>query len=224
MFILNIINKLTKTDFVSRFKDIQKECFDFTEDISYEQMLVKQDAAYENLAKEFLENDAYNKSVLEQLMLVKVMNAHPFGKILADGMDETMSLIFAKDSVDILNNNQNATASLLIDFFASCDSQVFEKSLDILRRLNNQDAFFIIAARRDFSFDDALFLELKQQVESGRSPVSCFESFWNYCNVNSWSAEKIMAFFEMGNSFPNGFSSLMKMCNSYLCFSRGNIN
>lgn len=220
----DIINKLTKTDFVSRFKDIQKECYDFTEDISYEQMLAKQRAAYENLAKEFLKNESFSRSLLEQLMLVKVLNAHPFGKILADGMDETKSLIFANDSVDILNNNQNAVASLLIDFFASCDNQVFEKSLDILRRLNNQDAFFIIAARRDFSFDDALFLELKQQVESGHSPVSCFESFWNYSNVNSWSAEKIMAFFEMANSFPNGFSSLMKICNSYLCFSRGNIN
>ncbi|MBQ5610989.1 MAG: hypothetical protein IIU83_05285 [Fibrobacteraceae bacterium] len=220
----NIINKLTKTDFVSRFKDIQKECFDFTEDISYEQMLAKQDAAYENLAKEFLENDAYSKSILEQLMLVKVMNAHPFGKILADGMDETKSLIFANDSVDILNNNQNAVASLLIDFFASCDNQVFEKSLDILRRLNNQDAFFIIVARREFALDTTLFLELKQQVETGRSTVSCFESFWNYSNVNSWSTEKITAFFEMVNSLPNGFSSLMKICNSYLCFSRGNIN
>lgn len=220
----DIIKKLTKADIVSRFKDIQKECFDFTEDIPYEQMLAKQGIAYENLAKEFLKNDAYSKSILEQLMLVKVMNAHPFGKILADGMDETKSLIFANDSVDILNNNQNAVASLLIDFFASCDNQIFKKSLDVLKKLRNQDALFIIAARREFSFDSALFLEMKEQVESGRSPVSCFESFWSYSNVNSWSVEKIMAFFEMVNSFSNGFSSLMKICNSYLCFSRGNIN
>ena len=220
----DIINKLTKTDFVSRFKDIQKECFDFTEDISYEQMLAKQRAAYENLAKEFLKNESFSRSLLEQLMLIKVMNIHPFGKILADGMSEKKSLIFAENTVDILNSNQGADSALLIDFFASCDDQIFKKSLNVLKKLRNQVALFIIAARREFSFDSALFLEMKEQVESGRSPVSCFESFWSYSNVNSWSVEKIMAFFEMVNSFSNGFSSLMKICNSYLCFSRGNIN
>lgn len=220
---LDMIKNLTKADFVSKFKDVQKECFDFTEDLSYEQMLSKQSAAYENLAKEFLKNEVYSRNLLEQLMLIKVMNVHPFGKILADGMDEKKSLIFAENAVDILNNNQNADSSLLIDFFASCDEQIFNKSLDVFRKLKNQEAFFIIVARREFSFDDALFRELKQQVESGDSPVSCFESFWNYSNVNSWPAEKIIAFFEMVNSFSNGFSSLMKICNSYLCFSRSDI-
>ena len=216
--------KLTKKDFVSRFLNTEKEVLHCSREMQYDQIRESREKAYRMLAEEFFSTNLYSKKMMNRLMLAKVINVHPFGEVIAKRMSKTQCLMFVQECVDVLNSVKDADFSILVDFVTSLDDYLFKESLKIIRNTNDLKVLFVVFGRKGIDFEDDLFSELKGYVSFNKCPVSYFELFWNNSILDNWNSAKIISFFEIVDSFSNGFISLMKIYNTYLLFSPKNIN
>lgn len=205
----DILDKLTKYDIVSVFRNVQKENYAQANGKNFNEIEKGNQRRYRELAERFCH--AYNRKDLQGLMSSENILIHPFGYRLYEVMDDSQKDTFLKDSVDILNHDKDAKDSILLDFMSAGKESDLQHFAPVIRRLNNKDIIFEVYGRLRVEPDSSYFQDMVDLIKNKQAEVSSFNKYWINLPLGSQSKDKVLQFFNIVLSLPNGLSTILHM-------------
>lgn len=204
-----IINLLTSDDVVSKYARIEKECFYTDLKMPFEEQQRHKQQKYKALAEEIISKSQLTKDILSEIACSDVIADRIFGETLAAKMSSEEQLQFIKDYVEVCNLNENAKSSILVDFVAKVDDDVFNHSIEILLECRLTYTVFACMARRSILPSNALFSVLNNYIENGNAHVADFNHYWNNLCFDLMTDEFIISLFDIILKHDGGFGVVM---------------
>ena len=201
-----LINSLTKDTFEARFSMVEKfygSDFDF-KDIKYE----KKNAKYEALAVEMAEKKLFTKDTLRVIYNCKTYQAQQFGRKLATLLSKEEQKEFIKNSLEVLPEK---CTSIIVDFMAMVDEDVFAQTFDIVKQQGRYNLLFPIVAIRDYKFQGKYVNILYDLVLTHEADISNFISFWNFSPITTLTSDESADFLSRLLSLPNSYETVLHM-------------
>ena len=217
-----MIEALTKKDFVSRFKAINNRHFYLEENLNYEERTKKQQEKCEVFAREYVENEFNDISTLLKLYQIDCVFSHPFGYTIAKLIEHSPDKLqwFINASIECFHLLEKYNPSILFDFSRGLDDEAFDY---LVTSLEKDDMcsylLFPILANHGITLPNTqLLFEL---VNKRTVPVKSFLDFWRYSTIlQSSSNEEIIDFFsKIIISDKNGFNVVIAMLKNLLFFN-----
>ena len=207
----NLITRLTKTDFASRFARIDKEMIYALPKMDFEERVRTKEEAYKNMAHEAYEQNLLNDEILEKLILARV-GSYPFGFTLAKLMTPDEQIEFIRRYIAIGNQHENATNGILCDFVAAIDDTVFDKILDDLAEARISNTIFICFGNRGILPSDEKFKILHRIVAEQKASVDDYLYYFYRINFSDMNTDVVLALLSEIQSHPNSFGTVMQVC------------
>lgn len=204
-----IINLLTSDDVVSKYARIEKECFYTDLKMPFEEQQKHKQQKYKALAEEIISKSQLTKDILSEIACSDVIADRIFGETLAAKMSSEEQLQFIKDYVEVCNLNENAKSSILVDFVAKVDDEVFNHSIKILLECRLTYTVFACMARRSILPSDVLFSVLNNYIKNGNAHVADFNHYWNNLRFDLMTDEFIISLFDIILKHEGGFDVVM---------------
>lgn len=204
-----IINLLTSDDVVSKYARIEKECSYTDLKMPFEEQQKHKQQKYKALAEEIISKSQLTKDILSEIACSDVIADRIFGETLAAKMSSEEQLQFIKDYVEVCNLNENAESSILVDFVAKVDDEVFNHSIKILLECRLTYTVFACMARRSILPSNALFSVLNNYIENGNAHVADFNHYWNNLRFDLMTDEFIISLFDIILKHEGGFDVVM---------------
>ena len=217
-----MIETLTKKDFVSRFKVINNRHFYLEENLNYEERTKKQQEKCEVFAREYVENEFNDTSTLLKLYQIDCVFSDPFGYTIAKLIEHSPDKFqwFINASIECFHSLEKYNPSILFDFSRGLDDEAFDY---LVTSLEKDDMcsylLFPILANHGITLPNTqLLFEL---VNKRTVPVKSFLDFWRYSTIlQSSSNEEIIDFFsKIIISDKNGFNVVISMLKNLLFFN-----
>lgn len=206
-----IINCLTKEDYLSRFKRIEKEVFYIEDDQSFESKIANQQKRYENLANNIIEDEALTPDLLKNLISVDAISSNPFGATLAKGMAREEQVDFVHLYVKLLNDAEDSRIDILCNFISVIEDDIFESIIPVLQTARVSFTLFAAMGLRGIKPGDELFDLLNQRVANGLSSVDDFLQYWTRIRLDQITEESIMGLFSVVLAIDGGFAVMVRM-------------
>lgn len=213
-----IILILTKNDFISRFRRIEKENR-LTRD--FESRIEQQRKKYKSMAEEFLESEELDENLLQQLIETKCISSYPFGEHLSQLMDSEQQKMFVSKYVKIANTLENPNCQILVDFVSIFDEQSFDESLQKLLELHDTRYIFTIWGRRGYKVENKKFNILVNLIDNNIAKSSDFIQYCSNITIGSQSEEEIIKLLSVILPLQNGFATIMNL-RAMMMFEFGN--
>lgn len=216
-----MIEVLTKKDFASRYKSIEKRSYYWEEKLTFEEQVRKQQEKYETFAKEYVENEFYNVSTLLNLYQIESSFSHPFGYTIAKLIEHDPDKLhwFINTSIECFHSLEKHNPSILFDFARGLDGEAFDSLVVSLEKDDKCSylLFSILANHGTTLPNTQLLFEL---VRKGSAPVSSFLDFWRYSNIITTSSDKeIIDFFtNIIHCNEKGFDIVITMLKNMMYF------
>lgn len=207
----NLINILTKTDFVSRFARIDKEMIYAHPKMDYEKRVRTKQEAYEKLAYEAYGQNLLSDEILEKLIQARV-NSYPFGSTLANLMTPDEQIDFIRRYIAISNQHENATNGILCDFVTTVEDSVFDQIIGDLVETHISNTIFICFGNRGILPSSDKFRILHQVVAEQNASVEDYLYYYYRINFSDMSTDVILALLAEIQSHPNSFGTVMQIC------------
>ena len=201
-----LINSFTKDTFEARFSMVEKfygSDFDF-KDIKHE----KKNAKYEALAVEMAEKKLFTKDTLRVIYNCKTYQAQQFGRKLATLLSKEEQKEFIKNSLEVLPEK---CTSIIVDFMAMVDEDVFAQTFDIVKQQGRYNLLFPIVAIRDYKFQGKYVNILYDLVLTHEADISNFISFWNFSPITTLTSDESADFLSRLLSLPNSYETVLHM-------------
>lgn len=211
--------QLTKNDFVSRFSRIEQETCHTSLGVPFEEKMKKQEWEFEKMAKEMVNSNIYSFELLRNLMLAETNLTIPFGKTLAENMEEGQAAQFVKDGITVLNKEPKAKSGFYVDFIASLNNHIFEAQFHDLCALNDKKLLFAILGKRSALPSDKYFDFLLEMVKEGFVATDAFIVYWQHLQFAVMTEANIVRIFKEIETCKNGVSCIFRMT---MMFSFGN--
>lgn len=211
--------QLTKNDFVSRFSRIEQETCHASLGVPFEEKMKKQEWKFEKMAKELVNSNIYSFELLRNLMLAETNLTIPFGKTLAENMEEKQAIQFVKDGINVLNKEPKAKSDFYVDFIASLNNHIFEEVFHELFALNDKKLLFAILGKRSALPSDKYFVFLQKMVKEGFVATDAFIVYWQHLQFTVMTEANIVRIFKEIETYKNGVSCILRMA---MMFSFGN--
>lgn len=205
-----LINSFTKDTFEARFSMVEKFYgFDFDfKNINTQLEYEKKDAKYEALAVEMAEKKLFTKDTLRVIYNCKTYHAQQFGRKLATLLSKEEQKEFIKNSLEVLPEK---CTSIIVDFMAMVDEDVFAQTFDIVKQQERYDLLFPIVAIRNYKFQGKYVDILYDLVVTHEADISNFISFWNYSPIITLTSDESAAFLSRLLSLPNSYETVLHM-------------
>lgn len=209
-------NKLTKDDFISRFRDAS-----LYERGSWDDELKKKTELYKGLAHDFIEKEGASDEILRQVLLdsslkpYNVFGAELYNCVFNDnGLYQRISTTI----ISTISETKNYADSTLIGFWCHASKQDFEVVFPtILDQI--PDALFPLLAIRCSALDEcSLLFDL---VSTGRASINSFDLFCSYCDWSKHEKDSIIAFFDrLARLSSDGSTIALERMKSLLYFDK----
>lgn len=211
--------QLTKNDFVSRFSRIERETYHASLKIPFEEKMKMQEYEFEKMARELVNSNIYSSELLRNLMLAETNLTIPFGKTLAENMDEGQAVQFVKDGIFVLNEEPKAKSDFYVDFIATLKNHIFEAVFHDLCALNDKKLLFAILGMRSALPSDKYFDFLLKMVQEGNVNTEAFIVYWQHLQFAVMTETNIVRIFKEIETCKNSVSCILRMA---MMFSIGN--
>lgn len=209
-------DKLTKDDFISRFRDAS-----LYERGSWDDELKKKTELYKGLAHDFIEKEGASDEILRQVLLdsslkpYNVFGAELYNCVFNDnGLYQRISTTI----ISTISETKNYADSTLIGFWCYASKQDFEVVFPtILDQI--PDALFPLLAIRCSALDEcSLLFDL---VSTGRASINSFDLFCSYCDWSKHEKDSIIAFFDrLARLSSDGSTIALERMKSLLYFDK----
>ena len=205
-----LIDNFTKDTFEARFSMVEKfyaSDFDF-KDINTQLEYEKKNAKYEALAIEMAKKKLFTKDTLRAIYNCETYQAQQFGRKLATLLSKEEQMEFIKNSLEVLP--QNCT-SIIVDFIAMVDEDVFAQTFDIVKQQGRYDLLFQIVAIREYKFQGKYIDILFDLVHNHDTDISNFVSFWTNSPMSTLTSDEAVAFLTRLLDLPNSYETALHM-------------
>lgn len=204
-----ILRLLTKDDFISRFKRVEKESrCDFAD---YEKSIQNQRNKYEQIANEIHEQKALTKDLLASLIEVECITSYPFGEVLAKRMNQEEQIQFVLDYVSIVNDKDILRIEILCDFIRGLSVESFDKAIPVLNNCNISYTLFACFGLRNIKPKDKQFELLNQRINEGKSVSTDFIQYWTRIRLDQFQTSDYKDLFSLVLTYSDGFPAVVKM-------------
>ena len=206
-----VLNSITKQDIVSRFARIEKDCYQSDNRFDFNSRWKRQRDEYEKIAHEFFDNSLLSDENLRELIKIECISSYPFGKVLAEQMSAEKQIDFIERYVGILNQEKDATISILCDFVSSINDDTFEEVLPTLQKARISFTIFACMGIRNITPEKPTYKLLHKLVEERNSNVESYLQYWTRINQSILTEECLLILFSDVLSFIDGFPVAIKM-------------
>ena len=218
-----MIDALTKTDFVSRFKEVGNRNRKIGDNLKYAERIAKQKESYQQLANEFAKTEINKTDTLMQLYQIDNNYTHPFGYTIAklfDG-DSDKTHWFINTSIECFHSLNNYYPSLFFDFTRGISEDAYDYLVSTLMT-DNKCSFLLFPIMANHGVALSQTQLLFELVENKKVSVEHFLYFWRCSIVISSSSEKeIINFFsKVIKCNDKGFNIVISMLNNMLFFNK----
>lgn len=207
----NLIENLTKTDFVSRFARIDKEMIYAHPKMEYAKRVQAKQEEYNKLANEAYKQHLLNDEILEKLILTRA-SSYPFGSTLAKLMKPDEQIDFIHRYIALSNQHENASNNILCDFVTALDDTVFDQILDDLVSSRISNTIFICFGNRGLLPSSDKFHILHRVVAEQKASVEDYLYYFYRINFSDMNTDVILALLSEIQSHPNNFGTVMQVC------------
>jgi len=212
-----ILNSLTKNDFISRFRRIEKEN---RKNLDFNMCIEQQHNKYKSMAEELFKSNKLDDSILGQLIETTCISSYPFGEHLSQLMDSNKKQLFVSNYVRIANTLESPNYQILIDFISVLDEQSFANALQDILKIRDTRYIFAIWGRRGYRIGNKYFDMLIELVNKNLATSSDFIQYQSYIKIGSLSEDEIIQFLSVILPMKGGFATIMKMY-EIIMFGRG---
>lgn len=115
---------------------------------------------------------------------------------------------FIENSLEVLPEN---CTSIIVDFIAMVDEDVFAQTFDIVKQQGRYNLLFSIVAIRDYKFQGKYIDLLYDLVLTHEADISNFIYFWNYSPIITLTSDEAAAFLSRILSLPNSYETVLHM-------------
>lgn len=211
-----ILRLLTKDDYISRFKRVEKESRNNFSD--YERSLQEQRNKYEQIASDIYKNKALTNELLKSLVSIECINSNPFGETLSRLMNKEEQVQFIKDYISIINNGGQKRIDILCNFVQGLSDSLFSEVIPILQECCVSYTLFSCIGQRNIKPSDKMFNVLRMQIENGHSTSMDYLQYWTRINQNSFTSNDYIELLTVILSYTDGFSCAIKIA-SFMLYS-----
>ncbi len=222
-----LIKKITKTDFVSRFNEVNKYYRMVGQNISLEERSKIIQKKYIELAQEFVIDNFCSYDILNALFINKEAFPNPFGftisELLKDDIDKNK--LFIDTSVEIIKQYQEHeyNRSIIIDYTRGVDNEIFQYLID---SLSEKEIYYLIfplygIKNIDLDYVDYLF----RLVDEKKVTPHRFIDFFNYYHPSKEIKINFSKFFSrLTNYGEDGIFTIITLTKNILFFSNKDEN
>ena len=215
-----LINKLTKTDFFSRYTRVQDS---YRSGLSYEENREKWKLDYTTLAKEMAKEHLYYKvEMLVKIYGERLPHNYQFGSTVAESLSASEQRTFITNSIEALNAVEQSDTHTLIDFLCIVEEDVFEFAIGDMRKLHNKSVLFASVGARGYPLDHPYVEELFQMVREGYAGAELLKNFYQYYPVEELDPESVrLELLRRISQLPKSLPVVLELGQSMLLYIQG---
>ncbi len=216
-----LLNKLTKTDIVSRFRRVQKEFNTTPRNFNKETEIRKE--KYSVLADEFI-NQGYDRNILHRLMELDIHFSYPFGARLAEAADHALKYVILTDGISILNNDDKAHSTIIEEFINNLPSDEFDEWFNDITTINNPDVLFSVVGGRGLSSDKRYIEHLFSLIKLGVATANSFYQFFTRLKLSELTRDDIIEFLTEVSKLDNGMKAVINIGSLLSTYDKGRMS
>ena len=183
-----LIDKLTKTDFFSRYMRVKDS---YKSNLSNKEYKKKIKSDYITLAKEMAKEHLYTVEMLVKIYGESLARNYQFGSTVAEYLSASEQRMFITNSIEVLNAVEQSDPYTLIDFLRMVEEDIFAFAFGDMRKLHNKSALFASVGARGYPLDHPYVEELFQMVREGYAGVEQLKNFYQYYPVEEPDPEGV---------------------------------
>lgn len=206
-----LIQKLTKTDFVSRFACVESyECNDYLgmSDAEHKKVV---DEKYEALAEEMAKQKLYTVDILKGIYNSQTFLPMAFSTKLSSLNTPDEQIQFAADSIVLMEGSVN---SIFVYYVMGVEEDVFAKIVDLINEKGKYWLMFPLVAARNYAFDHLYVNKLFELAEQKLVGLSNFITFWHYLRFDRLYTVEAVGLLERMLRLPDSFEVVLHMAMS----------
>lgn len=220
----DLIERLTKKDFYSKFVTVQKNRNNANLKINFEKQIQLQQQEYAELANEFVRDEFCSSKILHSIYGTKHIFSAPFGSRIAELIENDVEKInaFVEISLDALSSIEfeNRNSSIFIDFARGIKQ---EKTKDYLTDslLKRKDLSYLLfpifgVFRKDYDNLVILFSLVENEIVS----IEEFTQYFNYYPWKGHSESKLIEFcLKIKGYGTQGINTVLSLLHKSLYFT-----
>lgn len=207
----SLIQKLTKTDYISRFSRV--ESYEYNDYLGMPEKvhLDAVNAKYEALAEEMANNKLYDTDTLKGIFNSQSFQPQAFAIKLASLNTPDEQLLFAKDSIDVIGDRTN---SIFVYYVKEVGEDVFAKIVDLIYAKGKQWLMFPLVAVRNYPFDHPYIDKLFELAGQKVVDLFLFVTYWNYVRIDRLPTPEAVGFLSRILTLPDSFEVVLHMAMS----------
>lgn len=214
-----LIQKLTKTDFVSRFAAVESfEKNDYLGMADFERQKIV-DGKYEALADDLVNQKLYSKELLKDIYDSQTFLAYAFPMKLVALSTPEEQLQFASDSIDLM---EGRTSSIFVYYVKDVTEEVFAQIVSIIEAKEKEWLLFSLVAIRNYGFTHPYVDKLFELVAQKKVEAGGFVSYWSYVRIDRQSTPEGVDLLARVMQLPDGFEIGLHMAMSQYLSSQHN--
>lgn len=214
-----LINKLTKTDFFSRYKRVKDS---YRPNLTHEEYIKKMELDYTTLAKEMAKEHLYTVDMLVKIYGESPTHNYQFGSTVAEYLSDSEQRTFITNSIEALNAVEHSDTHTLIDFLRMVEEDIFKCAFEDMRKLRNKSALFASVGARSYSLDSPYVEKLFQMVREGYAGVELLKNFYRHYPVEGTDPEGVrLQLLRRISQLPKSLPIVLELGQSMLLYIQG---
>ncbi len=215
----SLIQKLTKTDFISRFSRVESYEYNDYLGLSDKEHTDVVNTQYETLAQEMAKKRLYDAETLKGIYNSQTFLPQAFAIKLATLNTPEEQLQFAKDSLDVIGDRIN---SIFVYYVKEVSEDDFAKIVDLIYAKEKQWLMFPLVAVRNYAFDHPYLDKLFELAGKKVVDLSLFVTYWNYLRIDRLSTPEAVGLLARILTLPDSFEVALHMAMSQYLSSEYN--
>ena len=179
--LVSLANRLKKTDFVSRFREVDNNNF-----LDFDKHLENIKAQYSELANEWIYKEQCNIDVLRSLYADKGSFTNHFGFAVAkiSENNEILAKHFVEESLKIISENPEKSYSIFNGFIMGCTDEIFEYAHQLCQTQVKPQLFPMLACR------NIAVTQIGELFDAVRNEEASPAMFSIYTNYHIWKEDE----------------------------------
>lgn len=207
----SLIQKLTKTDFISRFSRVESYEYNDYLGLSDKEHTDVVNTQYETLAQEMASKRLYDAETLKGIYNSQTFLPQAFAIKLATLNTPEEQLQFAKDSLDVIGDRIN---SIFVYYVKEVSEDVFAKIVDQIYAKGKRWLLFPLVAVRNYAFDHPYVDILFELAGQNTAYLGLFVTYWNYLRFDRLSTPEAVGLLARILTLPDSFEVVLHMAMS----------
>lgn len=220
-----LIKQLTKTDFYSRFTEVQKNRNKAESKLNFENQIKIQQEEYIKLADEFVYNYFCSSEILHSIYSKKHFYSMPFGARIAELIEGNTEYFntFIETSLDLLLtiDSKDRNSSILIDFARGIKLEEAKNKLIESIQSRERLSYLLFPVFGVFKKEDDELIVLFSLVDKGFVSIDEFKQYFNYLSLPKLPEDK---FVELCNKIRKygfrGIDTVLSLIHNLLFFNK----